>query len=173
MESFHAEGESPFVVKEDDEAHEAIITPELDREEDHVKYASCPVKGCGENILLTELDNHIDMHASEDQPADDDGLSIDLQRSETPKSNVPFDEKPPHVNKDLREQKPPDAHPTDPQAYAKAKWKKILKMPERSGKSIPMTKERKSRKRLGVGNLNRFLFFTYLKMMLTKTRKRN
>lgn len=63
METLHPEGgESPFVVKED--ASMAAIISLYDED---VEYASCPVDGCGEAILFTELDSHIEMHDAEEE----------------------------------------------------------------------------------------------------------
>lgn len=49
---------------------DASIAAVMSLFEDEVKYASCPVEGCGEAILLTELDNHIEMHGAEGEDTD-------------------------------------------------------------------------------------------------------
>jgi hypothetical protein len=66
METQHPEGgESPFLVNDD-----ASIAAVMSLYDDEVKYASCPVEGCGEAILLTELDSHIEMHGAEGEDTD-------------------------------------------------------------------------------------------------------
>ncbi|KAH8821704.1 peptidase family C78-domain-containing protein [Xylogone sp. PMI_703] len=151
METLHPDGESPFVARDDYETDPAILASELEGDED-IKYASCPVQGCGENILLTELDSHIDMHAAEDPQADDD-ISINQEASETPGSKPPFDATPSQTPRDFDEKKSQEKRHVDPQAFAKASWRNILKMPERGGKSAPVPHKHSSRKRLGKAEL--------------------
>ena len=92
VETLHSEGESPFVVRDSDH----VFTPHVDadstaatdcarlttndaadiatatgnEEEPEDDYVTCPEANCGEAILLTELDAHIDMHATEKMSAD-------------------------------------------------------------------------------------------------------
>src|SRR5690606_951139 len=59
METLHAEGESLFVSKEVDNASNGI------KGSDDPPYAECPVEGCGELLLLDEMEYHIELHAGE------------------------------------------------------------------------------------------------------------
>ncbi|RDW89405.1 hypothetical protein BP6252_01437 [Coleophoma cylindrospora] len=73
METLHAEGESPFVVR-DDASVAALISPTSDSDhnkaDEDVQYANCPVDGCGEVLLLSDFDNHIRLHDVEDSDAE-------------------------------------------------------------------------------------------------------
>lgn len=139
METDHPEnGQSPFVAKDDDASIAAIMS----LADEDVKYAACPVDGCGEAILFTELDSHIEMHGAEEQGQDE---------SETESENEPQPKKPKlkegiqqefstklsHAlrNLDDSEKSSSESPPSDRQAKAKSQWRDILKMPERSSNS--------------------------------------
>lgn len=55
LETYHAEGQSPFLVKQEDTSAE----PE------EKECIECPVEGCGEVILMEEVDYHVELHAGE------------------------------------------------------------------------------------------------------------
>jgi hypothetical protein len=153
METEHPEGgESPFLVKGDASIADVLS---LDEVHDEIQYASCPVDGCGEAILLTELDSHIEMHAAEDQEMDEEfGESESPSRS--PKRGAvieaSFDTKLSHALRNLNDDEKPssDRHSSDRQATAKAVWKSILKMPDTSSKVLVSSASKGSRRRLGV-----------------------
>ena len=109
--------------------------------DEDVQYASCPVEGCGEAILFTELDSHIEMHASEKQGQE----RSETESEEEPESKEPilkdevkqaFGTKLSHALRNLDDsgessQRPP----SDRQVKAKAAWKGLLKMPESASNS--------------------------------------
>jgi zinc finger-containing ubiquitin peptidase 1 len=58
IETHHAESQSPFVVSED------LVSTEQDVQSED-QYAECPVDGCGEIILVPEMDEHLELHVEE------------------------------------------------------------------------------------------------------------
>lgn len=75
METQHPESDdvSPFVVQAEDAAaavHDVIGEKqgrggEVEHDDNTENFVSCPVEGCGEEILLTELEGHVEMHGEE------------------------------------------------------------------------------------------------------------
>ena len=136
METYHTEdGPSSFVVKDDDVSIAAIMS----LAEEDVQYAGCPVEGCGEAILLTELDSHIEMHGAEAQGAqeqvDESETEFeDEHQAKKPKLKViqaSFGTKLSHALRNLDDGKKSSSEspPSDRQAKAKSQWKDLLKMP--------------------------------------------
>ena len=165
METYHNEDQpSPFIVKDDDASLAAMIS----LADDDFQYAGCPVEGCGEAILLTELDSHIDMHGAEEQeaqerPSDDfETNSEDEPEPKKPKLaklQASFGTKLSHAlrNLDDNKQSSSESPPSESQAKAKSQWKGILKMPELARASkmngFPSTEASQSsnaKRRLGV-----------------------
>jgi hypothetical protein len=160
VETQHPEGgQSPFVVKDDDASIAAMIS----MADEDVRYASCPVEGCGEKIRFTELDSHIEMHEAEEQGQEDS----DIESESEPEPKKPklgegiqqaFGTKLSYAlrNLDDSEKSSPEPPPSDRQAKAKPQWKDILKMPETASSSkskagASSTAATKSpRRRLGV-----------------------
>lgn len=73
METLHAEGESPFVVRDDASVAAVISTmsdSDYNKDDENIQYANCPVDGCGEVLLLTEFDSHVRLHDVEDSDAE-------------------------------------------------------------------------------------------------------
>ncbi|KAI1827547.1 peptidase family C78-domain-containing protein [Xylaria intraflava] len=75
MEELHPEGKSPFVADPDPNPHAARVghndtqAPKQatgNNNGDDEPFVQCPVKGCFERISLRELEDHIDLHAIED-----------------------------------------------------------------------------------------------------------
>lgn len=151
VESQHAEGgRSPFIVK-DDASVAALV--DLDASND-VEYVHCPVEGCGEDLLLAELESHIEMHEEEQETEDSETqssrspkrLKLEPQIVET------FDIKLTHALRNLADadDRPVSAVPSpDRHSIAKAAWKKVLKIPESSSK-VSSTSRAPTRRRLGV-----------------------
>jgi hypothetical protein len=155
METLHPEnGESPFVAN-DDASIAALIS--LQDEQD-LQYVHCPVEGCGEALLLTELDSHVEMHKEErdHSPGDSDEPSRSAKRVKIePQVEASFDTKLSYALRNLDdEQCVHEKSSNDAQEAAKNAWKNILKMPNSSSpagiKPAPATANT-SRKRLGVG----------------------
>ena len=161
METLHAEGgQSPFIVKDDDASVAAVASL---AGEDVVQYASCPVEGCREAILFTELDSHIEMHGAEEQDQEESETESESEPElKKPKLKDPiqpgFGTKLSHAlrNLDDSEKSSPEPPPSDRQAKAKPQWKDILKMPEAASSSKPKTgasstaATKSPRRRLGV-----------------------
>ncbi|KUJ20197.1 DUF1671-domain-containing protein [Mollisia scopiformis] len=154
METLHPEnGESPFVAKEN-ASIAALVS--LQDEED-VQYVNCPVDGCGEALLLTELDNHIEMHEEEQShsPGESDESSRSPKRLKIePRVEASFDTKLSYALRNLDEDDGHLAHEKsshDVQTAAKNTWKSILKMPDSASKAeskvVPIANS--SKKRLG------------------------
>lgn len=147
METEHPEdGQSPFVVK-DDASIAALMS--LDDEKD-TQYASCPVEGCGEALLFTELESHIEMHGEEHDTGDELSTHSSKRLKLQPEIEAAFDTKLSYALRnldDVDERAPYESAPSDRQAVAKATWKGLLKMPDSSSKSSSTTKS--NRRRLG------------------------
>lgn len=143
------DGESPFVVK-DDASVAALLSFEDERDEE---YASCPVNGCGEAIILTELQSHIEMH-EEEQDSEGDHSSRSSKRLKLePEMEASFDTKLSYALRnleDVNERPPSESASADRQATQKAAWKGLLKMPDTSSKTSQSAPTKGSRRRLGV-----------------------
>ncbi len=57
LETYHAEGDSPFVAKGEERRAKS--------EEPEGQYADCPIDGCTETVLVEEMDEHVEFHAQE------------------------------------------------------------------------------------------------------------
>ncbi|TAQ90391.1 hypothetical protein B7494_g1284 [Chlorociboria aeruginascens] len=151
METLHSEGDSPFVIK-DNASIAAIVALDDDGE---VQYASCPVEGCGEAILFSELDSHIDMHGAEGSIEDSAPASKRVKLEARGESE--FDTKLSYALRNLDDggcsssQSP--FSETDRQPSAKAAWKGILKMPDLISKAPPLSEAKGNRRRLGKSEL--------------------
>lgn len=135
METQHPEdGESPFLVRDDTDTD----------------FATCPIDGCGEIILLTELDSHLEMH---DMEGIDEGQEVASTAMESGKGSSSFNSK---RSGDLRNiDAKGSSSGTDSsgrQASAKAAWKEVFKFPEVAPKSAssPKGKSKSLYRRLGV-----------------------
>ena len=161
MESYHTEdGPSPFIVKDDD----ASIAAVMSLAEEEIQYAACLVEGCGEAILLTELDSHMEMHGAEKQgQGGSETESEDEPQAKKPKLKddevrASFGTKLSHALRNLDDDKSPSGSaPSHRQAKPKPQWKDILNMPElastsksKGALSDTTTKNTSTRKRLGV-----------------------
>ena len=142
------DGESPFVVK-DDASIAALMS--LDGEKDD-RYANCPVEGCGEALLLTELESHIEMHEEEQDSGDDQSSRSSKRLKHEPPIEAAFDTKLSHALRnleDVNERLESESPSSDRQAVAKATWKSILKMPDSSSKTAAPSSSKSNRRRLG------------------------
>ncbi|KAL2259129.1 hypothetical protein VTK26DRAFT_7322 [Humicola hyalothermophila] len=69
IETLHSEGESPFLVKEDNSSDTRPASEDA-------QYVECPVDACAELLLLQELDYHLQLHDQESvEPGVKDGHS--------------------------------------------------------------------------------------------------
>lgn len=150
LETMHPEGgHSPFIPKDNASVAGFLSEGNGDGDEDP-DFASCPIDGCGEVILLTELDSHIEMHDVEDQDVDQGFVPNSREQSIAEATPASFDTKLSRVLRNLNNRvSPSEGSSSDRQAKAKATWKGILAMPDTNKKPIsPTTKG--SRRRLGV-----------------------
>jgi hypothetical protein len=150
METLHPEGrESPFVVKDN-----ASIAAVMSLYDEDFQYASCPVGGCGEEILFSELESHMEMHGAEDG-TDEESENTVKKGQEGEKAPVTFDTKLAYALRNLGESDPSsETAARDLQADTKAAWKGLLKMPETpakfKGSAVASETTKSSRRRLGV-----------------------
>lgn len=84
IETLHSEGESPFVVRENQEesqtgllqdrpnSDETSSATKAEDGSDEEDYVTCPEAECGEAVLLSEIEIHMDMHLAEKMTADDE-----------------------------------------------------------------------------------------------------
>lgn len=64
IETLHPEnGESPFVVN--DGSSLRVLMEDGEEDEEGEEYVECPQEGCGEALLLVELEGHVEMHEQE------------------------------------------------------------------------------------------------------------
>jgi hypothetical protein len=119
----HSEGPSPFVVEEDSAYKSGGPGNDHDPQ-----YVECPSEGCGELLLLEELDYHLELHAEES--------GDHLQRPSVPHSER--DTQPatgpsattrshPEAEKSRLSEHAPE--PVSRQAKAISVWKRLLRMP--------------------------------------------
>lgn len=159
MEIQHPDGEaSPFLVK-DDASVAAVLSLGWEGNGDH-NFASCPIGGCGEIILITELDNHIEMHDMEGQDVDQEIASATTV-GQAP--HAPFDTK---FSGELRNLdarvSPPGKILLKRQENAKVAWKGLFRKPETGLKLATALEGKATRayRRLGV-NASRLTTFYY------------
>jgi hypothetical protein len=127
-------------------------------------YADCPIDGCGEAILLTELDCHLDMHTRGRDVSDD----FNVDGSDSPQSDNfhVLNESNPHDSQgdasfhttqlssslgNIPQMLPGPSTPLDQQETAKRIWRGLLKMPSSSKGSNEPSSSTASPVRLGVG----------------------
>jgi hypothetical protein len=149
METRHPEGDDSVFM--DDASIAAVMSMNMDEGKDP-DFAPCPIDGCGEIILLTELDNHIDMHEMENQDAEQD-VMLNAKENEMVDPSASFDTKISHELRNLHAQSPPTSKTlSERQENAKAAWSEILNMPQAPASSSPSLKEKIKGKgrRLGV-----------------------
>lgn len=67
METIHPEGDSPFIVKDDEDKTSDIgYGATFQASSLQNNFVECNVDGCGEGILIAELGAHLDLHAAQD-----------------------------------------------------------------------------------------------------------
>lgn len=137
VETYHSDGDSPFIVNDATSAAS---------DDDDAHYAQCPVEGCGEALLLTELDSHIDMHATIDQA--ETNSTNDLWETKDTKSRGEFPKSKSqnsgsgNATKSKRE---PAA-----QQNSVSSWKLLLKKGNHQAKSEAGSSGKTPRRKLGV-----------------------
>jgi len=151
METLHAEGDSPFVVK-DDASIAAVLASEYDQSPEETEYSCCPVEGCGEQLLWAEFDSHLELHAAEQDSGDDRGHDSKRLKLE-PGIEASFDTKLSHALRNIGDDDDVPEIPSserERQAAAKDIWKALLKMPETSSKMVMASASTTVKRKLGV-----------------------
>ncbi|KAJ5033468.1 uncharacterized protein L3040_008583 [Drepanopeziza brunnea f. sp. 'multigermtubi'] len=140
MESKHPEGdESPFIVKDDAASVAALIEYDSSSNED---YVLCPVDGCGEALMLAELESHVEMHEEEQDTGNSEVLSSRSPKrlKLDPEIKNSFSSKLSYALRNIGD--PDDERPVsdvsspDRNASVKDAWRKVLKMPESSSSKV-------------------------------------
>lgn len=141
METFHPEGggdlNSQFGVEEDDNASGRPGTAE------DISYVECPVDGCGEILLLQELDYHLELHSEES------GHHLQQESASVPpvppaKTEMAPPSGPSRAHRQAERHRRSDHEPekNDRQAAAVSTWKRLLGMPVSSTAHKILSSER-------------------------------
>ncbi|KAM3071981.1 hypothetical protein ACMFMG_008448 [Clarireedia jacksonii] len=133
LETLHAEGgQSPFVAR--DESSTGGMASH-----DDLQYTDCPIKECGEMVLTSELDSHIEMHDEEHGENDADTPTIHSSSKEARGENTKepgFGTNFANTRLSIDEHRgTSSSNESASQISTKAAWKAILKMPDISSKS--------------------------------------
>ena len=167
VETSHYEGESPFVVRESSQERNDDPTGSRAEgsEDSESDYVDCPEQGCGESILLAELQSHIDLHlaekvahdGTEEVQSNDTGRPKNIQDPDS--SEAPFSTKLPDAlrNRDqLDNTSSSTSRRRQPrhQSHQSSGWRDLLNISSSSrGRSSKLTKaSSSSRQRLGVSS---------------------
>ncbi|KAI1075246.1 peptidase family C78-domain-containing protein [Whalleya microplaca] len=163
METLHPEGKSPFVPDETANDFDADIS---------VEEAECPIDGCGIILTLAELDDHIELHASEGAEPEPES-EPEPEPKPTERSLASYDDQTstlvngyhsPYmlassVAQSSRARPHDRTDPHDTQVRSIEKWKQILHMPS-SRKAydahLPTDGPPPPRKRLGKEELGKY-----------------
>lgn len=154
METFHPEGEgdsnSQFGLKEDDGTSNRPGTAE------DVSYVECPVDGCGDILLVQELDYHLELHSEESgHHLQEEGAPVPVPHAKTemaPPSG------PSRAHREAERHRRSDREPdkNDRQATAISAWKRLLRMPGSStAHKIISSKRSQDEKHVSAGHSNR------------------
>src|SRR3569833_757793 len=154
MEKFHAEGESPFVAK--DEGVEAAETAEADQ------YTECLFEGCGEVLLFKGLQDHVELHAQEADMDPADTSAVKIVGDGKPGLDRPAgsaSSEPPRVSE--RRPQRGQTSISRRQLHSIQSWRQFLSLsrPRRAAPAVvdvPTGADGNGRKRLGKAELGRF-----------------
>ncbi|EON96155.1 putative peptidase family c78 protein [Phaeoacremonium minimum UCRPA7] len=154
METLHAEGKSPFIA---DSGPQQELLPDQDQDQDQDgedQYAECPVEGCGEVLLVDELDYHLELHDEES----DAGAAAEASEQPVP---PPRDEHPRASRRAAeRERQHGRTSVTKRNEGAIQTWKKLFGVPATKARSETTTEGAGSkegpRKRLGKAELGKY-----------------
>ncbi|KAK4177186.1 peptidase family C78-domain-containing protein [Triangularia setosa] len=132
METLHAEGESPFLT-EQDRTSPPNGTGSTGNDDDP-EYVECPVDGCGEFLLLSQVEYHLELHTEETHAQD---LSVSEPTSSPSLSTVPGSSSKSSHN---------PSETSTRQSKAISAWKRLLKMPSSSSHSHHILRRRNDSK---------------------------
>ncbi|KAI0810736.1 peptidase family C78-domain-containing protein [Xylaria sp. FL0064] len=171
MEESHSEGKSPFVADQNSDASRPKENQpeerEANRDEDTGLFVECPIEGCLEQISFAELEDHIDLHAIEENEEESASSEVDVATADAAL-----------VAANGREYRSPYCHPEDGarsnREYARERarspvnhestvdaWKKIFsRRPARKPVDWEnrADEEKGLRKRLGVSELGKHAY---------------
>ncbi|KAK4203679.1 peptidase family C78-domain-containing protein [Triangularia verruculosa] len=135
METLHVEGESPFLAQE-----ERTSPPKgTVGNDDDPQYVECPVDGCGEFLLVSQMEYHLDLHTEETDIQD-------LPASESTPASEPTSSS---LNAAPRSSPKPShsrSEQSTRQSRAISAWKRLLKMPGSSLHSEQILRRRSDSK---------------------------
>jgi zinc finger-containing ubiquitin peptidase 1 len=159
VESFHPEGESPFMVKDDFTPSEKVSGPHeaVEASKGHREFVDCPRENCGETIMFAELESHIVMHDIENN--NEENLHQDPNpnkriRASDSKSEPKFDTRlPPALRNLAANDSPISPSSSNRQAIAKAGWRGLLNMPGLRAKAQISPESKRPHRRLDVSFL--------------------
>ncbi|KAI1398127.1 DUF1671-domain-containing protein [Hypoxylon fuscum] len=154
IEVHHAEGTSPFVVA--GEVSRPAIPNEggmsccVDADEGG-QWVECPVDGCGELLALSQLEDHVELHATEQS---EDGLSVSPSSSSSVDDSDLDVKKPPKQQSSIRAYLSPYGHAQ----HRPAGGPSVHKVAAPTPASVPLPKpaDMKEIKKLGESDLGRY-----------------
>ncbi|KAI1429473.1 peptidase family C78-domain-containing protein [Xylaria sp. FL1777] len=174
MEESHAEGESPFVADRDPDvsrpnehrpAEQGASSSSSSGDDDVGLFVECPVEGCLEQITLAELEDHIALHAieeNEESASDADVVTADVApvSANGREYRSPYSS-PEDVARSNREYERERARPPANRESAVDAWKKIFS--RRPARKIVDSESRSAdgkglRTRLGVSELGKHAY---------------
>ncbi|KAK4127700.1 DUF1671-domain-containing protein [Parathielavia appendiculata] len=143
IETLHSEGESPFTAREDSAVEDSGTTENLD-------YVECPVDGCGDLIVLQELDYHLELHSQEEADSVQEKSAVKSVTEAAPCTSGPSRM---HREAGRHRQSTDDSDKNDRQANAISAWRRLLKMPgSSSGHGILSFKRQQNEKHSSAGH---------------------
>ncbi len=158
IESLHAEGEPSSEVE--------TAQASTSKEEEEGQYAECPIEGCGEVLLLDEMDYHLELHDQEaadmDHAGQDHVSTMQQQQLHEAEGSRPGPPLSRHRSSpDHATHKEKASTTSDPsnsrQQTAISAWKNILHMPSSSRRLADAEKRAATSavpgKRLGVSQM--------------------
>lgn len=120
IETHHPDGPSSFIPRDQLRGH----SPE--KMADQMEYVECAVPGCGEAVMLTELDSHIMLHEFEDEPDTHVAKKIRVNSSGSSLASHYRLDRPVSDTNRAESSGIPSSRDMD----AKEEWKKMLNMPK-------------------------------------------
>jgi hypothetical protein len=152
METDHPEdNNSPFIVRDDSN----ITASNGTGENEEIQFAHCPVEGCGEELLHTEFDSHLEMHAAEltQDDSDEKGrrhVSKKIKLDSQVKAS--FGTKLSDALRNITDEKPESRASEKRKQTTKEAWKGLLNIPDTSQEGSVSSSSKTPQKRLGVSD---------------------
>ncbi|KAK4143773.1 peptidase family C78-domain-containing protein [Dichotomopilus funicola] len=153
IETLHAEGDSPFTVKDENKLDDPGAAEEA-------SYVECPIDGCGEVVVLQELDYHLELHSEESGDHLQGGEAFPSEISHTPEPSFtgPF-----RAQREAERHRRPvhESDKSDRQVNAISAWRRLLRMPgssssEKATSSKSLAGAFTRGKRLGKAQLGKY-----------------